>query len=238
MAVPPWQSPVVGAQALAGHVNQLLGTHPTTYLYQGVLQASSAGGTGTASSSGTWLAQRFTTGSSQTAVGYLAFASAVTGSPAPWTVSLQADAAGQPSGTALASVQYPKELAATVTAALVPSACTASTQMWIVAEAVGDVSDYFTWAKSSAGSGAMTSPDGVTWTAQSYGLRYVVYDQSTVPPLIGIVEDSGARYTLFGWSGTGEPVLVEEFTSGQTQGGYSVSARTLTYSGGMLTGAA
>lgn len=238
MAVPAWQSPVVGEQALAGHVNQLLGTHPTTYLYQGTLAASSAGGSGSTASNGFWLAQRFTTGSAQTAVGYVAFASTVTGSPAPWTVSLQANVSSQPSGVPMASVQYPKELAASVTVALLPCAVTPSTQYWIVAEAAGDVTDFYSWALSSAGSGALISPDGVTWVTESFGLRYAVYDQAVIPPLLGICEDGGARYTLLGWAGAGEPVLVEEFTTGQTADGYAVSSRTLTYSAGLLTGAA
>jgi len=238
MAVPVWQSPVVGGQALAGHVNQLLGTHPTVFLYSGTLQSYASGGSGSASSDGLWLAQKFTSGASQTAVGYVTFTSTVTGSPAPWTISLQADAGGQPSGTPLASVQFPKELAASSVTALLPAAVTASAQYWIVAEAAGDSGDYFSWAKSSAANGALTSPDGVTWTSQSYGLRFAVVDQSPVTPLIGIVEDGGARYTLLSWLGNYGPAGVQEFTQGQTSAGYVESSRALSYSGPLLTGVA
>lgn len=236
MAVPVYQAPVSGQPALASSVNQLLGTHPAAFLYAGTQQAAATGGSGAAASNGLWLAQRFTAGASQTAVGYVTFASRVTGSPAPWTVSLQADAGGQPSGTALASVTYPSQLAVSTVTALLPSAVTASAQYWIVAAATGDAGDYFSWDKSSATTGALTAPDGVTWTAQSYGLRYSVYDQSTVPPLIGICEDSGARFTLLAWAGSYGPTTVQEYTAGQLPAGYAESSRTLSYSGGLLTG--
>jgi hypothetical protein len=238
LAVPVWQAPVPGLPALAGSINQLLGTHPTTFLYEGILTSSVTTGTTGIASNGLWLAQRFTTGASQSAVGYVTFPSGVTGSPAPWTVSLQADAGGQPSGTPLASVQFPKELAASEVTALLPCAVTASAQYWIVAQAAGDSSDYYAWGKSTAASGCVTAPDGRTWTAQAFGLRYSVYDQSPAGPLIGIAEDGGARYTLLGWTGSYGPTAVQEFTVGQTASGYAESARSLSYSGGLLTGIA
>jgi hypothetical protein len=238
VAVPAWQAPVSGQPALAGSINQFLGTHPTTFLYAGTLTASVTAGTTGIPSNGLWLAQQFTTGASQAAVGYVTFPSGVTGSPAPWTVSLQADAGGVPSGTPLASVQFPQELAASQVTALLPCAVTAATTYWIVAQAAGDSSDYFAWGKSTATSGCLTAPDGRTWTAQAFGLRYSVYDQSPVLPLVGICEDSGARFTLFGWSGSAGPTAVQEFTAGQTANGYAESSRALTYSGSLLTGVA
>ena len=143
-----------------------------------------------------------------------------------------------PSGTPLASVQFPKELAASQVTALLPCAVTASVQYWIVAQAAGDSGDYYSWGKSSASSGCVTAPDGRTWTAQTFGLRYSVYDQSPSGPLIGICEDSGQRFTLFGWTGSAGPTAVQEFTAGQTVTGYQESSRALSYSGGLLTGIA
>jgi hypothetical protein len=235
LAVPVYQAAVAGLPGLAGQINQFLGTHPTQFLYAGVQQASAAGGTGTASSEASWLAQKFTTGSTQTAVGYVTFATTVTGSPVPWTISLQADGGGFPSGTPLASVSVPKEFAASSVTALLPCAVASATQYWIVAELTGDVSDYFTWAKSSAGTGALTAPDGATWTAAGYGLRYAVYDQAVTGSLIGVVEDSGARFTLL-TTGTAGPATVAEFTQGQVVSGYTESSRTFAYSGNILTG--
>jgi hypothetical protein len=235
LAVPVYQAAVAGLPGLAGQINQFLGTHPTQFLYAGVQQANATGGTGAASSEASWLAQKFTTGSTQTAVGYVTFATTVTGSPVPWTISVQADGGGFPGGTPLASVSVPKEFAASSVTALLPCAVASATQYWIVAELTGDSSDFFTWAKSSAGTGAMTAPDGLTWTAAAYGLRYVVYDQAITGSLIGVVEDSGARFTVL-TAGTAGPATVAEFTTGQTQAGYQESSRTFTYSGNVLTG--
>lgn len=238
MAVPVWQAPVAGRPGLAGHVNQLLGTHPAQFLYAGTLQASATGGTGTVASDTSWLAQHFTTGSAQTAVGYVTFAGTVTGSPVPWTISLQADGGGMPSGTPLASVSVPSQFAAATVTALLPCAVAAGTQYWIVAELTGDSTDYFTWAKSSAATGAMTAPDGATWTAAAYGLRFAVFDQALTGPPVGIVEDGGARFTVLTWTASAGPATVQEFTSGQTAAGYAESSRTLSYSGTVPTGAA
>jgi len=238
LAVPAWQAPVSGSPPLAGQINQLLGAHPASFLYQATLQASATGGSGNWPSNGLWAAQAFTAGSSQAAVGYVTFATTVTGSPPPWTISVQASSGGQPSGTPLASVSFPKELAASQVTALLPCAVTPGTQYWLVAEPAGDPSDYFSWLRSSAGSGCLTAPDGATWTSQGFGLRYAVYDQSVSGPLVGIVEDGGARFTLLSWSASAGPATVQEFTSGQTSAGYAESARSLSYSGSLLTGAA
>jgi hypothetical protein len=127
--------------------------------------------------------------------------------------------------------------AGAVTVLLPAAGLAASTQYWIAAAAQGDTSDHFTWAKSNQSSGAATSPDGVTWTAQSYGLLYKVYDGSLLPPLTGIYEDGGARTTVYLYSG-GLVAGIKEFTVGQTASGYAASARALSYSDGQLTGAA
>ena len=41
---------------------------------------------------------------------------------------------------------------------------TPSTTYWVVMKAAGDVSDYYTWLKSTLTSGASTSTNGTTWT--------------------------------------------------------------------------
>ncbi len=243
MPVPSWQAPTAGYPALAGQVNQFLGTHAVTYVYTGAEQASqSNAGSGGVNSNSLWAAQSFGTTSAQTTAGYVILTAKVTGSPPPLTVSLQASSAGAPSGTPLVSASLPKEFL-TGTAAAVPvmlpvTGLTPSAVYWIVAAAAGDASDYFTLSKSNFGSGASTSPDGVTWTAQSYGLLYQVYDGTPVPPLSGTWEDSGARWTSLGYSGSGDLATLGEYTAGQAAGGYAASFRTLSYSGSILTGVA
>ena len=59
-----------------------------------------------------------------------------------------------------------------------PAAVTPSTTYWIVAQAVGDASDTSPGGRPTRCSGAMTSPNGTTWTAQTYGYYFAVFDQS------------------------------------------------------------
>lgn len=242
MPSPTWQAPVSGQPGLAGAVNQLLTTHPATFVYAGVLAASeTTGAPGTVASNGTWIGQSFTAGASQTTTGYVVLTVSFTGSPDPWEFSLQAGSSGVPSGTALASAWLPPAFTPAspgpVTVLLPASGLTSGAQYWIVAAAQGDANDCFTLSKSNQTSGAATSTDGTTWTAASYGLLYEVYDGSTNGNLTGIWEDSGARTTVFAYTG-GLVTQVQEFTAGQTATGYAASSRTLSYSGGLLTGAA
>ena len=242
MTSPPWLAATAGQAGQAGQVNQFLTSHAVTCVYTGAEQASqSTAGTGGVNSDSLWIAQSFATAVGQTTAGYVVLTAAVTGTPAPWTVSIQADSAGAPSGTALVSAAVPKEfLSGTAAAQLVMlpvTGLTASTTYWIVAEAAGDVSNYFTWSKSNQVSGASTSSNGTTWTAQAYGLLYQVWDQSTVAPLAGTWEDSGARWTALAYT-SGQVTGIKEYTAGQAANGYTVSARTLSWSGAFLTGVA
>jgi len=243
LPTPAWLGATAGYNAYAGQVNQFLGTHAVTYVYAGAVQASQGtAGSGGVNSDGLWIAQSFATGSGQTAIGYVTVTAAATGAPAPLAVSVQASSGGAPSGTALATTMLPEEFL-TGTPAAVPvmlpvSGLSASTTYWIVAAAVGDASDYFTWSKSNQTSGASTSANGTTWTAQSYGLLYAVYDQSPVPPLAGTWEDSGARWTALAYDGSAQLAGVREFTAGQSAAGYTASSRALSYSSGLVTGVA
>lgn len=242
MPAPTWLAATTGQPGLAGQVNQFLTTHAVTYVYTGLEQANqSTAGSGSVASDGLYIAQSFTTASGQTAVGYVVLTLAVTGSPAPLSLSIQANSSGAPSGTALVSASLPKEFAsgsATALTVLMPVAgLTASTQYWIVTQAVGDASDYYSWSKSNQTSGASTSTNGTSWTAQTYGLLYQVWDQTVVLPLLGTYEDAGARWVLLSYSG-GDLSGIKEFTAGQAANGYTVSSRALTYSGYELTGVA
>lgn len=242
MPVPAWQAPSAGYPALAGQVNQFLGTHQVQYLYTGTLQATeAAAGGGYASSNGQWTAQSFTTGSGQAAVGYAVIVAAVTGSPGPLPVSLQASSGGAPSGTPLVTAMLPAEfLSGTfgyVTVPL-PAAVTAGTEYWIVAAAAGDAGDYYALRQSNQSSGASVSASGTGWTAQAYGLLYAVYDQSATGALAATWEDSGARWTAAGYNAGGQLATWNEFTTGQSAAGYAGSGRTLTWTSGLLTGVA
>lgn len=241
---PAWQAPASGQQANAGAVNQLLGTHAITYAWTGLEQSSqSTAGSGAAGSNSLWIAQKFTTAAGQTTVGYMALTLQVTGSPSTWAVSIQASSGSAPSGTALVSTSVPKEFIPSASPGirniiLPVTGLTAAATYWIVAQAVGDPSDFFAWSKSNQASGASTSTNGTSWTAQTYGLLYQVWDQTPAAPVTGTWEDSGARWTSLAYNGSGQLARVQEYTAGQTTTGYAAVSRTLSYTSGLLTGVA
>jgi hypothetical protein len=242
MTTPAYMAATTGSPPLATQVNQLLGAHAITYVYSGSLFASqSTTGSGAVDSNGLYIAQQIQTGSSTSTIGRVVLTLSVTGSPAPLTLQIQPNSGGAPSGTALASTVVPPNWSTGSAAALsIPLPATglaASTTYWIVARAVGDASDYFAFSKSNQTSGASTSTNGTSWTAQAYGLLFSAYDLSAIPPLVHAYADAGARWTTWNWTGA-LPAGLQEWTQGQTATGYLSSSRTLTYSGSSLTAVA
>lgn len=239
--IPSWLGATSGQGAQAGQVNQFLGSHPSTFVYAAVQRAAqNTAGAGAVNSNSLWIAQSFATASGQTAIGRVVLTLAVTGSPAPLTVGLYANSAGAPTGAALVSVAVAKEFLTGTPAALsipLPATVTASTTYWIVATAVGDVSNFFSWSKSNQVTGASTSANGTVWAAQAYGLLYQVYDQSASGSLTHTFEDSGARWTGLGYNASSQVSKLQEYTVAQSSG-YIQSNRTLSYSGTLLTGVA
>lgn len=237
MATPTWLGATSGGTMYAAQINQFLGTHQCTYVYTGTLIASqTTAGSGSINSNGLWAAQSFTTGSATT-VGRFAFNLVVTGGPAPITLSLQANASTVPSGTPLTSTTvssgWGNASAAYQSIPLVVTGLSASTTYWLVASSAGDASDFYQWNKSNQTSGAATSPDGVTWTAQTYGLLFEVWNLSAVPPLQHTWEDQGARATRLFTNSNATPAALEEYTL--AEGSHSVySFRNYSYNGGQI----
>lgn len=250
MAVTPtWQAATAGQAPLAGHVNEFLGTHTASILYAGVQTAAViTSGAISTNTNGTWLAQSFTTAAGQTAIGYviipLRTASTSGSTLAPTTLSLYANSGGAPAGSPLVSTTLTAEYATTGTLntfntyPLPVSGLTASTTYWLVTPAAGGSSDHYNWYRSAAASTASTSANGTSWTAQAYGFRYQVFDQTPDGPVTCTWEDGGARWTVLGYNATQQPTSYAEYTAGQTAAGYLQSLRTLTYSGPLLTGVA
>lgn len=250
--VPTWQAATVNSQGNAGHVNQFLGTHKASVLYSGVVQASQTTGNGVFNSSqNTWLSQTFTTTSTQTTVGSVSLQiNAVGGSPTlvlipPITIGIYATTAGShlPTGAALTSTMVNSNYIYTssffVFIPLPVTGLSVSTTYAIVTQPVGTATNYYAWQHSNQTSGAATSPDGVTWTAQSFGFMYKVSDLSVVGNNIqAFFEDSGARTMQFTYNSSGMVTGIIESTNGQTSTTYLRSSRTLSYSNGLLTGAA
>lgn len=235
-----WLGATAGAAPAAAQVNQFVFAHAFTPLYAAVQKAAqSTAGSGAVNSNSLWIAQSFATAAGQTAVGRVVLTLAVTGSPAPLIVGLYANSAGAPTGSALVSAPVPQEFltgsAATLSIPL-PASVTASTTYWIVTAAVGDPSNLYAWSKSNQTSGASTSTNGTTWSAQTYGLLYQVYDQATSGTLTHTWEDSGARWTGMAYT-SNKLTSVQEYTVAQSSG-YVGSSRALTYSGTSLIGVA
>jgi hypothetical protein len=239
MVTPAWLGATAVQLPLASQVNQFLGSHAITYVYTGVsVSRQITAGSGGVASNGTYVAQSFTTGSFTT-VGRIAFNMTTTGGPAPTTISLQTNNAGAPSGTVLVSTVMPPGWAnAAPTYQSLPLPVTglsASTTYWIVASAAGDASDFFTYEKSNQTSGTSTSTNGTSWTAQTYGLLYEVFDLSATPPFLHTWEDSNARITNIGSNTNATPAYIEEYTVAQGTNQFAYSYRTFSYSGTKFT---
>lgn len=236
---PAWKGASTGSQPLAGQVNQFLGTHAATFIYVGASQGSSTTLAGTATNTNSlYIAQQFTPGSNQTIQRWI-LTLAVTGSPAPLTYTIQTSSGGAPSGTILSTTVIPKEyLTGVATAVSVPTAQTAltsGTQYWFVFNAVGDVSNFYSVSRTTAASGASTSTNGSTWTAQGYGLYYQRFDTTVTGNLTHTYEDTGARWTTTTFNANATPNTLQEYTVAQAANDYVYSSRTFGYSGTVLT---
>lgn len=251
MPTTSWLAATSGQPPLAQHINQFLVPHPTTYLYTGNSQASVVtSGATTTGTNNLWLAQSFTTGASQTAIGYVQVPISTTTTTganlAPTTLSLYANSAGAPTGAALVSTTLTAEFAYLTTSngntnvfTTIPlpiTGLTPATTYWLVLHSTTSTGQ-FTWFRSASASGASTSTNGTTWTAQSYGFRYNVFDQFPTAPLVAIWGDSGARWWVGGsFQSSSQVGQAAEYTGGQTAAGYNQGFRLYFYSGALLTG--
>jgi hypothetical protein len=241
-----WLGATAGPLPTAAQQQAFLGIHKTQLLYTGTLGAAqSIAGSGTTNSNGLYIAQSFATGASQTTVGYVLLnMGALTASGsllAPLTIGLYANSAGAPTGSALVSVTAPAEYVnPSPSLAVFPLPITGlspSTTYWIVTQAVGNGTYNYQWGKSNQTSGTSTSTNGSTWTAQTYGSLYAVYDQTASGQLTAIWEDAGARWQALYYGTTGEVSALGQYTVAQNSG-YQQGYRNLTYSNGLLQGVA
>lgn len=237
-----WQAPTAGSAPLANHVNQLLVAHQSQILYTGAVQSSqTTAGSGNTSNTNTWLAQSFTTTGAQTTVGYATMQLEDTvgdGSLLPAiSVSLYTNSAGAP-GTPIVSATITSEYAfkapLNMFVPLPASGLTPSTTYWLVAQSSTVATGHFFWNKSNQVSGASTSPNGTTWTAQAFGFLYQVFDATAVGSRTFTWEDGGLRWTWHKYNANGTVATLAEYTAGQTSTGYLQSFRNMTNSNGLL----
>lgn len=246
-----WLGATSGQPPKAAQINQFLGVHAETNLYAAVQKSSSTTLTATATTSnGTYIAQSFTTAAGQTAIGYviISFNSPIASGTnlGTATLSLYANSAGAPTGSALISTTLTAEYAfdassgggggstAFVIYPLPITGLTASTTYWLVTAPAGTSGNHYHWYQTTAGSGASTSTNGTSWTAQTYGLGYQVFDQTASGMLTATWEDSGNRWTAYTYNTSGTIATLGEYTIAQNSG-YVQGFRTFTYSNGQLT---
>jgi hypothetical protein len=248
MATASWLAASAGNAANAGQINQFLGTHSSTWTYAGTQRAAQTTGSGAyQSSAGMYLAQSFTTGSGQTTLGQVWLQlSTVGGSPLTpliGTLAVSLYPNGAPTGTALASTTLAEQYVYTapfwVRVPLVASGLTPSTTYQIVTAPAGAGGHYYTWQQSNQTSGASASPDGVTWSAQTFGLMYQVFDDTPGSQLQLLYDDAGARWVSFTYDSFGRIATLTEYCVAQNPAAPLASAtRTFTYTQGVLTGVA
>lgn len=249
--IPTWLAATPGFVGQSGQVNQFLGSHNASFLTSGTVRSGQTTGTAVYNSTQTqWTSQLFQTASTQTSVAYLLLQiSTIGGSPtsqliSPLTVSVYADVGGVPGGPALASTSILSSAVYSspfwLTVPLVLAGLTVNTEYHIVIPEVGTTGHYYVWQQSNQPGGAATSPDGVTWTNQTYGLLYQIEDLSggglAGLPIQYIYEDGGARITQFLYNANGSINQIIEYTVAQGSGNAVMQTRTLSYTNGLLTG--
>jgi hypothetical protein len=242
-----WLGATTAQLPLAAQVNQFLGVHKTQNLYAATqTSAQTTAGSGSTSSNGLWIAQSFTTAAGQTAIGYIAIDVQVTATSGsqlgPMTIGIYANSGGAPTGSALLTTVFTVEYAAGQgiwTYVPMPlTGLTASTTYWIVTQPAGNVTFSYPWMKSNQTSGTSTSTNGTSWTAQTYGSMYQVFDQTVSGLLTHTYADSGARWTYTAYTtaaALNQISQYSEYTVAQGSSQYVQSVRFYTYSNGLLT---
>jgi hypothetical protein len=246
---PAWQAATTGYGANAGHVNQLLTTHGSQFVYNsGTIKTQH--GVGTAIYSPTYtqtLSTTFLTAANQNAIGLINIQlSTVGGSPTltlinPVTISIYADAAGLPTGAPLVSntlsSQYVYSSPFWVAVPLPFAGLTPLTNYHIVVQMVGTSSNYYLWQQSNQGTGAAISLDGgSTWANQTFGLMYQILDQGSTGLIQYVYEDNGARWIQLSYNSKSQLTQITEYTTAQAPSSYVQVTRNLSYTTGILTG--
>lgn len=241
-----WLGATTGQPPLAVQPNALFGIHKSQMLYAGAQTAGqTTNGAATTSTNNLWLAQSFSTAGGQTAIGYVIAPITTTSTSgsalSTTTLSLYANSAGAPTGSALVSTTLTAEYAnlasgGTNTNRLIYplpiTGLTASTTYWLVLHSTASSGSY-TWFRSNQASGASTSTNGTAWTAQTYGFVYQVFDQSIVAPLTAVWEDSGVRWQALTYNTVEEIASLGQYTLAQSSS-YVQGYRTLSFSNGSL----
>ena len=208
-----WQAATPGQGTLVGHVNQLLTTHAATFTYNGAVINTDPTLTGDATSLGAGMLAQQVVISDPVNLGSVLLALGAVGAGQDALVTLQADAAGQPSGTPLVGCVVPPEwlsvgVADGPSTYVVPLAYALSAgTYWIVIQpgcnligladaflqAVAGTDD-IQWTQTTGTGGAVYS--GGSWTDESYGFGVYLRDD-TGTLLSTIADDAVANVSYY-----------------------------------------
>lgn len=240
--VPSWLAATSGSAPLAAQINQQLGSHAGQILRAGASIASvTTSGSATTGSSGQYIAQSFTM--SGTAIGLVQApisTTTTTGASLPvTTLSLYANSGSAPVGPALVSTTITAEYAYSSTSngntnvfttlPLPITGLTSGATYWLVLSPANSGGNQYTWFRSASASGASTSTNGTTWTAQAYGLRFNVFDQSLTGQVTATWEDNGARWTSYFYNSNGQINQYAEYVVAQGSQQYLQGFRKFNY---------
>ena len=257
MSNPTWRAPASGDTYKAGDITQNLFSHPATFIYQGTFNV-----TGAASSSGTlntntgsaaqYIDQPFTTAVGQTTVTRIEMNFQANGTGADTTIGIYADSGGNPTGTALAQINFPSDFEpgsnTTISVPINVSGLTASTLYHIVIAGTASTSNFLKLQDgTTSGSAAQTSPTGVggTWTTAGKTLLFTVYagvngvirhtmeDITGSPPVPQ--RWTGLDYAMGSAGTSGPPTTLREFVLGSTTANALRSVKTISYTSGLPT---
>lgn len=188
--------------AQSGQINQSLGLHALNVINTGTLQVGikgSAANPGTTWSLATqWLDQPFTMPAHLDTIDRIEVALQCLGTGADITATLQADSAGKPSGTALATATIPAQFVPTnrsrmVSIPLQVSGLSMSGVYHLVLQMGGTSGNTLAAPQGGTGLGTLqTSTNGTTWTAQTGVSLVVGVYQGDATPVRNVRESSTA----------------------------------------------
>lgn len=239
MSTPSWSPAITGAPASAGQVDQFLGTHGISYIYQGASIGGITSATATQNVNPTtpFVDQKFTM--SGTVIQRFLLRCGITGSGAPLVVGLYTDNAGNPN-TLLASVSLPTEWVGANSLISWPLQMTGLTNGSILhwafsspAATSGNFPVLTTGASAGFVARTATVFPGGTWTPLATSVDISWYNAAVTGRIVNTWEDSGLRVTGVNFTAAGVVAQVYEWTSGATP---LQSFRQVAATSGVLTG--
>jgi hypothetical protein len=245
-----YKAAVAGQGGNAGASNQFLVPHTGILVYDSAIQQAgqTTGNAKYVTTQDQYLSQQFLTGASQTTIGSVQLqvsvvgGSAITNNITPLTVGIYADSGGEPSGTSLGTatlVETSVYASGFWVVMLLPvTGLTGNTPYHIVVSPAGTSTAYYVWQQNNQVAGASISTDAVAWEDQTFGFMYRVYDQGATggSKWQYVLEDTATRWTNMTYDGSNTLTGITEYTVDQTGSGSVQYSRTLTYTGGLLTG--